>query len=105
MPNVIQARFGALVAGWLADWLAGWQKTIELLRKFKDFLKNHQKQPTVVRLREGRLSTAILLNAILKSVKKPCVFEGQDDGLRCGRIGEPAQPGGERAGPFDRLLP
>ena len=29
------------------------------------------------------------MNEILKSLEKPCVFEGQDDGLRCGRIAQP----------------
>ena len=32
------------------------------------------------------------LNKIVKSLKKQRVFEGQDDGLRCGRI---SQPGGD----------
>ena len=38
------------------------------------------------------------LNEIVKSLEKPCVFEGQDEGLRCGRIAQPrATWGGPRA--------
>ena len=31
---------------------------------------------------------------LTKKLQNHCVFEGEDEDLRCGRIGQPAQPGG-----------
>ena len=66
-----------------ADFL---RKTIELLRDLKD---SHKKTSNYY----GNWKLTVLkcdtVERDFESLEKPCVFEGQDDGLRCERTAQP----------------